>query len=164
MVEASSWPLLEVDSSNVDDKGNSVLLFRVSNTGVGPAKIRSFEVFYKGRAVTGAVSLIRDCCKPDFTRPPPSEDDARTGYFITAGIPGNVMRAGEQHYFIQMGLGTGNSAVWRALNIARNYDITYRICYCSVFDECWINSIKGRDQLDPERVDKCPVPPVPYVE
>jgi len=163
MVEASSWPLLQVDSSNVDDKGNSVLLFRVTNSGVGPAKIRSFEVFYKGKPTTGAVSLIRACCKPDFTRPSPSDEDQK-GFFITGGVAGNVIRAGETHPFIQYGLSPENEVLWRALNTARNEDISYRICYCSVFDECWINTVKGRDQLDPARVDRCPVPAVPYTE
>ena len=75
-----------------------------------------------------------------------------------------MLRAGETNSFIQMGLGTQNEALWRALNAARNGSITYRICYCSVFNECWINIVKGRDQLDPEPVDKCPVPAVPYTE
>src|ERR1700749_2403971 len=92
MVAASSWPMLEVDSSNVDDKGNSVLLFRVTNTGVGPAKVRSFEVFYKNRPYTSAVSLIRACCKPDFKRPSLSLKDETVGGFITGGIAGNVIR------------------------------------------------------------------------
>ena len=56
------------------------------------------------------------------------------------------------------------SDLWRALNTARNEFITYRVCYCSVFNECWINTVKGRNQLDPERVGKCAMPPVPYTE
>ena len=164
MVAASSWPLLEVDSSNVDDKGNSVLLFRVTNTGVGPAKVRSFEVFYKGKPYTSAVSLIRACCQPNFKRPTISQATGSGDNLITGGIAGNVIRAGEVHSFITLGLGSQNVSLWRALNDARNNDVTYRICYCSVFDECWINTVKGRDQLDPARVKTCPVPPVPYTE
>src|ERR1700744_265683 len=120
MVAAASWPLLSVNSSNVDAEGHSVLLFRVTNTGVGPAKARSFEVFYKGHPTTGAVSLIRMCCKPDFTRAPTSKNEAAAGFFITGGTAGNVIRAGETNNFIQMGLGTQNEALWRALNAARN--------------------------------------------
>jgi len=163
MVAAASWPMLQVGSSSVDDKGDSVILFRVTNTGVGPAKVRSFELFYKKKPMTGAVQLIRTCCKPDFTRSAPEEED-RKDFFITGGVPGNVIRAGETDTFMQMGLGTANAAVWRALNTARNNFITYRICYCSVFDECWINTVRGRNQLDPTPVDKCPVPKVGYVE
>jgi hypothetical protein len=164
MVAASSWPLLQVDSSNVDDKGNSVLLFRVTNTGVGPAKVRSFEVFYKGKPYTSAVSLIRACCEANFKRPTLADRDDTTGEFITGGIAGNVIRAGEIHTFITLGLGSQNVKLWRALNDARNSAISYRICYCSVFDECWINTVKGRDQLDPVPVKICPVPPVRYQE
>ena len=163
MVAASSWPMLQVGSSSVDDKGNSVILFRVTNTGVGPAKVRSFELFYKKKPMTGAVQLIRACCKSDFSRMAPEEED-RKDFFITGGVPGNVIRAGETDTFMQLGLGSSNQAVWRALNTARNNDITYRICYCSVFDECWLNTVTGRNQLDPTPVDKCPVPPVPYTE
>jgi hypothetical protein len=164
MVAASSWPLLEVDSSNVDDKGNSVLLFRVTNTGVGPAKVRSFEVFYKGKPYTSAVSLIQACCQRDFKRPAISDTATTTDNLITGGIAGNVIRAGETHPFITLGLGPQNAKLWRALNDARNTAITYRICFCSVFDECWLNTVTGRDQLDPAPVKVCPVPPVPYTE
>ncbi|HSM95393.1 MAG TPA: hypothetical protein VLT91_05070 [Rhizomicrobium sp.] len=164
MVAASSWPLLEVDSSNVDDQGHSVLLFRVSNAGVGPAKVRSFEVFYKGKPYRTAISLIQACCAPGFKRPSPADDESQTGSFITGGVAGNVIRAGETHPFITYSLASQNGEVWRAINTARNESITYRICYCSVFDECWINAPAGRDQLDPVPVDKCPVPPVPYTE
>src|SRR5579862_9471105 len=82
MVAASSWPMLSVDSSNVDAEGHSVLLFRVTNSGVGPAKVRSFEVFYKGRPTTGAVSLIRACCQPNFARPSPLKSKAVAGFLI----------------------------------------------------------------------------------
>ncbi|HEY5338968.1 MAG TPA: hypothetical protein VIJ85_12245 [Rhizomicrobium sp.] len=164
MVAASSWPLLAVDSSNVDAEGRSVLLFRVTNAGVGPAKVRSFEVFYKGKPYTTAISLIQACCQRDFKRPPPFGNEAATGTFITGGTAGNVIRAGETHPFITYGLGTQNGAVWRALNSARNNDMKYRICYCSVFDECWINTVTGRNQLDSAPVDKCPAPRVPYTE
>ncbi len=163
MVAASSWPLLEVDSSNVDDKGNSVLLFRVTNSGVGPAKVRSFEVFYKDKPYTSAVSLIRACCQKDFKRPSISDGDT-TGSIVTGGIAGNVIRAGETHNFISLALQPQNEKLWRALNDARNNNMTYRICFCSVFDECWINTVTGRDQLDPAPVKICPVPPVPYTE
>ena len=163
MVAASSWPMLQVDSSSVDEKGNSVLLFHVTNTGVGPAKVRSFERFYKGQPTTGAVQLIRACCQKNFVRTPPDESDPKD-FFITGGVPGNVIRAGEVHTFIQLGLGAKNQAVWNALNKARNADVTYRICYCSVFDECWLNTVTGRNQLDPKPVDKCAVPSVAYTE
>jgi hypothetical protein len=166
MVAASSWPFLEVGSSSVDSAGKSVLTFSVDNTGVGPAKVRSFEVFYKNKPVRGAVELVRDCCNPKFTRATEADGAKAAGeYFITGGVPGFVIRAGETRKFIIYSLSPQTQATWLALNRARQKDISFRICYCSVFDECWRNTVTpGTEQLDPARVDACPVPPVPYKE
>jgi hypothetical protein len=164
MVAASSWPFLQVGSSNVDSTGRSTLLFSITDTGVGPAKVRPVEVFYKGRPYDTAVDLIRACCKPDFKKTPPSTPEPSDEAFITGGTAGTVIRAGESRAFITYGLGPHTAPVWHALDHARDRDITFRICYCSVFDECWRNTLTGRNELDPVRVDKCPVPPVPYQE
>lgn len=166
MVAASSWPFLQVGSSSVDPSGHSVLSFGVSNSGVGPAKIRTFEVFYKGHPVRGAVELMRACCAPKFTRMGPSDvaHPDPNDYFITGGVPGTVIRAGETRNFIIYGLSPHTEDTWRILDRQRQRNITYRICYCSVFDECWQNTLKGRDQLDPVRVKTCPVPAVGYSE
>jgi hypothetical protein len=37
--------------------------------------------------------------------------------------------------------------------------IGIRVCYCSVFDDCYLRDIGYRE---PERVKACPVPAVPY--
>ena len=56
---------------------------------------------------------------------------------------------------------------WHALNDARG-KMTYRVCYCSVLDECWIGNFSGvlplPDQLRPQRVKVCPMPKTPFLE
>src|ERR1700761_2477293 len=50
LVAASSWPFLrEILSNESGTSPDSAVAFGVSNGGVGPAKVESFEVFYKGR-------------------------------------------------------------------------------------------------------------------
>jgi hypothetical protein len=165
MVAASSWPILIVGSGNVGQNGQAQLSFRVTNSGVGPAKVRTFEVFYKGKPYSTSRTLMRACCDSGFnaTRSP-SSAQIEPGAFITGGMAGSVIRAGEQPAFILYALADSNATAWHALDDARQRDITYRICYCSVFDECWINTIGNQEALDPQRVDKCPVPPMPYKE
>ncbi len=46
-----------------------------------------------------------------------------------------------------------------ATGAARLKELVFRICYCSVFDECFLTDFNA---LHPARVDKCPVPAVPY--
>lgn len=149
MVAAASWPLLQADTSNL----NATITFSVLNGGVGPAKLKSFELFWKGKAYPGAHALLAACCGYDTSRSP-----EETG-LTTGGITGIVIRAGETHTFLTLPR-AGNEAVWRKLDRARR-EAKFRACYCSVFDECWISSLRD---LEPKRVDKCPSVQVPYIE
>jgi hypothetical protein len=164
MVAASSWPILIVGSSNVGDN-EAQLSFHIANDGVGPAKVRTFEVFYKGRPYSTSDALMRACCDPEFkaTRSP-SNPKVEAGAFITGYIAGSVIPAGQHANFISYALNSQNSDAWHALDAARQSDMSYRVCYCSVFDECWINTIGNQQALDPKRIDTCPIPPVPYTE
>jgi hypothetical protein len=165
MVAASSWPILLVGSSNVNKAGEADITFAITNAGVGPAKVRTFEVFYKGKPYRSSGALMRACCDPNFTdMSSPEEAQIAKSAFITGQVPGNVIRAGESLVFINYGLASGDSKAWHALDIARQRDVTYRVCYCSVFDECWRNTVAHSDRLDPERIKVCPVPPVSYEE
>lgn len=165
MVAAASWPILMVESGNVGPDERPLLGFKVTNSGVGPAKVRSFEVFYKGKAYPSSDALMRACCDRHFRgEESPKVSEAAGWAFLTGMIAGNVIRAGETGSFISYSFDSRHAGAWRALDLARQHSMSYRICYCSVFDECWINTIGHGHQLDPARVENCPVPPVPYSE
>ena len=164
MVEASSWPFLQVNSSNGDGQGHSILLFSISNGGVGPAKVKSLEVFWRGTAYSGAAALASACCG---YKPAPI-DIAKTGgpvpesVFTTARMAKTVIRAGDWANFITYPLTVQDEAVWRNLDAERRTNISFRLCYCSVFDECWTDSFTFQGDSGPRRVETCAVPRVPY--
>ena len=149
MVAAASWPLLQADTSNL----KATITFSVLNGGVGPAKLKTFELFWKGKAYPGAHALLTACCGYDASRSP-----EETG-LTTGGITGIVIRAGETHTFLTLPR-KGNEVVWRSLDRVR-HEAKFRACYCSVFDECWISTLRD---LEPKRVDKCPSVQLNYVE
>jgi hypothetical protein len=61
LVAANVWPFPRAILSNgYDDKGSTAV--GVSNGGGGPAKIRSFELFYRGQPVSSGLDLLRKCC------------------------------------------------------------------------------------------------------
>ena len=61
LVAANSWPFLrEIRTNGIDAENNLAIGF--SNGGVGPAKVRSFEVFYQGLPVSSGLDLLRRCC------------------------------------------------------------------------------------------------------
>ncbi|HEY1838066.1 MAG: hypothetical protein WBQ17_14710 [Rhizomicrobium sp.] len=164
LVAASTWPFLQVQISNATPDEKLDLRFQVVNTGVGPAKIESFEVFWKGKPYRSAAELLKQCCgfKEYKATSPEAKNHTR---LMTGSVQGIVLRAGEAETFIHYPLGTDNVAIWNSLDKARD-QMTYRVCYCSVLDECWRSELQSelyiRGQLHPQRVTKCPAPAVAY--
>ena len=64
---------------------------------------------------------------------------------------------GARHFFA-ISPSPGNVDLFKKLN-AERAKITARVCYCSVFDECWVSS--GR-AIRPDRVPSCPAPVTPF--
>lgn len=62
IVAASSWPFLQVMTGNSNAQNRPELIFNVTNAGVGPAKVKSFEVFWKGKPYRSSFQLMHDCC------------------------------------------------------------------------------------------------------
>jgi hypothetical protein len=166
LVAASSWPYLYVESSNAEPNGGKIIHMDVVNAGVGPAKAETFEVFWNGRAWPSADALMQACCG---YRPfnPSIDLGSRRTEMIEGGVQGTVIRAGETRNFVTVPLGPDNKDVWYQLNHARQ-TMSYRICYCSVFDECWIGNFGGisplAGQLRPKPVKTCPAPKTPFTE
>jgi hypothetical protein len=79
-----------------------------------------------------------------------------------------ILRAGEHVDFFTMRSGPRSTELWSKLNVERS-KITTRVCYCSVFDQCWVH-VSGlgllrqdtRKIIHPDGVDSCVAPAVPY--
>lgn len=155
MVAAASWPFLRVDTSNADAEGRPDIVMSVINSGVGPAKVESFEVRWNGKFYAGSTSYLKDCCG---RAPLPFPAKPGQTSVFNGSVAGSVIRAGETRHFLEMALGPDDVAAWRALDRARSRT-QFRACYCSVFDECWLTTFST---LQPDRVSRCPVPKVPY--
>jgi hypothetical protein len=159
MVTAASWPFIQINTSDGDAKGNPVLSFDVSNDGVGPALIESFEVFYRGRPVRSSRALLALCCGYDPKKGLPREQPAVGGYQI-ATVPATVIRAGERRVFFVYPQTATNRKAWETLRVAVNSrNLVAAACYCSVFNECYQGVFVG---IHPTRVDRCTQPAVPY--
>ena len=166
LVAASTWPFLQVQVSNADPDAKLDLQFQVVNTGVGPAKVESFELFWKGKPYTSSATLLAACCSYREVKATSPEAKSHTP-LLKGTVQGIVLRAGEAETFIRYRLGDDNLAVWSALDKARE-QMRYRICYCSVLDQCWKSELQAelyfRGQLHPEEVKSCPIPSVAYIK
>ena len=164
MVDANSWPFVEFDDHNEDEQGNADVRFVLTNEGIGPARIETFELWWDGKPMSWGGALLQACCT---TTPVESEEGNPATISVGSAAP-RILRAGEHVDFFAMARGPGNTDLWSKLDSARS-KIATRVCYCSVFDQCWVQ-VSGRGLLredpkkitHPDRVDSCVEPAVPY--
>ena len=152
MVAAASWPFLQLDSGNGDENGRPTISLQLENAGVGPAKIRTFELFCKGKAYPNAKALLEACCV---------SQQKRSWAVSTTPPKDFVLRAGESRQFLGFPLKDDNLEMWKQFDRVRFSELSYRVCYCSVFDECWVTRLTN---LQAQAVQQCPVPKVPFGE
>lgn len=164
MVDANSWPFVEFSDHNEDDQGHSNVRLVLTNEGIGPARIESFELWWDGKPMSWAGALLQGCCMTTAAE----TEEAKTMPISNGVAAPRILRAGEHVDFFGLVQSPGNTDLWSKLNMERS-QITTRVCYCSVFDQCWVQA-SGRGLLrqdpkkliHPDRVDSCPAPAVPY--
>jgi hypothetical protein len=163
MVAASSWPYLQINTSDGLPDGTQVLNFEVANAGVGPALVESFEVRFNGRFVHSSSELLQVCCGFDPKKPRPVVvNQPNIGSWTEGTVSDSVIRAGETRAFFHYPLTGANLRAWTILKSAvASRHLVARACYCSVFHECWQGSFIG---LHAERVDSCSIPAVSYTQ
>lgn len=142
MVEANSWPFVEYDSHNVDEQGNAKIRLVLTNQGIGPARIETLELWWNGKPLSSPWALLEGCCET--TKP--------EGILSVGNSAPNILRAGDHEDFFAWSPSPGKLDFFEKLNVERA-KITARICYCSVFDECWVSSGLA---IRADRVPSCP--------
>jgi len=151
LVAANSWPFLSYGAGTITTAGIAKINMHVSNRGVGPAKIESAELVWKGVAYGRDEDFLKACCGFDPASGRPDSDL----------VPYEVLRAGERINFLEFTQST-SPAVFDALKQAMlSRDLQLHICYCSIFDECWKSDLATLS-LKPTPVQACVQPKVPF--
>jgi hypothetical protein len=135
--EASVWPFVQLDTGNTrgNDQGN--VYADLVNKGVGPARIESFEFFYRGRAYPDFMSVLNDCCMADV--PNGGKFRTQTGQ----AAPG-VIAPKEGALLFEMPRTGAAVSAWDKFDALRGAGaFSARGCYCSVYDKCWVADFKS---------------------
>jgi len=152
LVAANSWPFLSYGAGTSTTNGATSIHLQVFNAGVGPAKIESAELVWKGVAYRTDQDFLKACC---------GFDPASGAAFDSDLLPYEVLRAGERIKFLEFAR-TASQDVFVALERAMiSRDLQLNICYCSIFDECWKSDLT-KLSLKPEPVQACVQPKVPF--
>jgi len=126
LVRANSMPYLELGNSNVDPNGEPHMYLSVVNRGVGPAQIRTVQIYYNGQPVGTLRQLIKACCySPKAT-------------VFDSTLQGRMLQAGQEVRYIDIRVRPQSKPLADALFKAYvEQRMTTNLCYCSLFDECW---------------------------
>lgn len=135
-VRSQSWPYLQFDM-RYSQNGFEL---SVKNKGVGPAKVRSVEMYLDDEKINNVNQAIADTIGIE-------NAFSYDVYQMQNPAPG-VMSADETSVLFRV--------PWQANTrmLIQNWSnrINLKACYCSVYDECWMAQIKG---TEPEQVDAC---------
>jgi hypothetical protein len=147
LVQANSWPSVQFTFSTANDDGTTHVHFDIANKGIGPARIESLEMSYKGASVKDARALLNAMLNRT-TLP-------RQPVIGVSDIVSQVLASKESIRYIDFIPGDfspEDNAVLRETAPKANF----RACYCSVFDECWM---ADTTKVRPTKVKACPVLP-----
>ena len=150
MVAASSWPYLQF--TNTIDTGS--LSSSLDNRGVGPARIKTFVWLVDGAPVTTWKELMTRCCADALA----SQDGKAS--FTNSSVAGQVLPAREKINVFTLQDTPGHEKMRLSL-IAAVTRMERRVCYCSVFDECW--QLSTAERGDPKPVPFCSEIKKPFV-
>jgi hypothetical protein len=152
LVSANSWPFLSFGAGTITTNGDPRVNLHVANAGVGPAKIESAELIWKGVAYRSDHDFLVACCGAD-----------AGSKYDSSLLSNEVLRPGDNLEF----LGFAQSAdqkIFAALQKAMlSPDLKLVVCYCSIFDECWKGDLTTLS-LTPAKVKSCDQPKVPFDE
>jgi hypothetical protein len=148
LVEANSLPYLQIYGSN---GARGYASFSATNEGVGPARVVTAEVLVDRHDVQTLAQLLHACCGAG----------SQTGV-ASSTLLGRMIRPGDTVNFIEFPAGHADAVEAAAFDEARKKDrIEARLCYCSVFDDCW--KISSKDPT-PVAAPHCSPPAVSYRE
>lgn len=146
LVQANSWPFVQITFSTLDEDGTPHVHLDIANKGVGPARIETLEVTYNGTPMSSPRVIAKAILNHASALPQSSQ------------VVHSVLAAKEHVPFVEFNSQKFSVEDYAAIR-AGVQRLEFRACYCSVFDECWmVDTSKTR----PSKVMQCPASQYPF--
>ena len=126
-LRASAWPYVAQSNSFLVGSPYSRV---VSNEGVGPARVRSFQVTVDGHSIPTWNAAVRELTGA-----------GEPALVYSSFGRGSVLVPGASRTLLTLPPGDRAQRFW----LAAQTRLRTRVCYCSVYDECWT-----ADSAEPE--------------
>lgn len=136
----SVWPYLY--GGNIGPGATRPYEYRVWNQGVGPMLVEQVALFVDGKPMPTWQSARRAVGIPD--------DSVRDEVYSSFGSA-SVLLPGQERSLVSIG-GPGARAFWRAAQDR----VRLRVCYCSLYGDCWV---RAPEAPRPQPVKACVATP-----
>lgn len=161
--QAAVWPHMQVDLTNITTNDTTGIIIGVSNRGIGPARVRSANILLDGEQMVSWQELFLEL-QPEASGFFP-RNDSRVGHTVL--VPGSnveVVKVSTEFFDLYDiasldGISTPEETASLVLSLReafREDRVEMQLCYCSVFDDCWLVSSANRD---PQPMETC----APYI-
>ena len=137
---AAVWPFVQLSVEDFDTGDRAGFMLSVTNSGVGPALVRSVRVVLDGQAMRDWGQVVTQLGGELNEQVGRSTLSDRV---LSPGVRRDLITVTEQRLARQ----------FQAMIANPENSISY--CYCSIFDECWVADSR-RQALEPMTVQSCP--------
>jgi len=137
---AAVWPFVQFLTEDSDTGKTAVFKVSFTNTGVGPARMRTMQLVIDGEPMRDWTHAV-----------------AQLGGQLTDHVSRNFIssRVLSPDQTVVTFSTTDPDLARRFTATVANPDNFISFCYCSIFEECWLADSR-QDLQDPEAVEECP--------
>lgn len=140
LVEANSRPFIQITTSNgqrAADIASQAFTVLISNPGAGAARVERFSILVDGKPVKDiGEALLRLAGLPDNT----PQDSTVLGPLTYSPVAPSYIKAGSEQPVLNWPRTASNASIWDKDAAAGLNRVKFEACYCSIFDECWIEN------------------------
>ncbi|KZN35986.1 hypothetical protein N480_18520 [Pseudoalteromonas luteoviolacea S2607] len=143
---AETWPWLQVSYSDYDlEADRARMTVKVTNSGTGPALIKSMQFEFQGTTYQNLRALLNDCCSLDAYKAALTEVQAdnnninymkKFGWYVTSNPNNALLADGNDLVLFAMTRSNFNSNLWEKIS-EMVPDIEVNTCYCSLLKQCY---------------------------
>ncbi len=139
LVEANSRPFIQITTSNgqpAAESASQAFTVLISNPGAGAARVERFSILVDGQPVKDiSAALLRLAGLPDSP-----QESAVLGPMTFSAVAPSYIKAGSEQTVLNWPRTASNASIWDKDAAAGSSRVKFEACYCSIFDECWIEN------------------------
>jgi hypothetical protein len=144
LVEANSRPFIQITISNgqqaADNAITQALTVLMSNPGAGAARIEKFSILVDDKLVKDITDALGQLAGLPANGSGSTAASSALGQMTYANVAPSYIKAGSDQIVLRWPRTPSNASVWDKVVDAGSGRVIFETCYCSIFDECWIEN------------------------